>query len=490
MNNSNNYLFYRGERQKATSGKTFQNINPANNQVINEIESASESDLEKVIESAKVGFAVWSKMSGTERGRILKRAVDILRERNHELAKIEVTDTGKPLSEAIEVDVVTGADAIEYFAGIAPSIHGDYYDLGSAFSYTRREPLGIVAGIGAWNYPIQIACWKSAPALATGNVMIFKPAELTPLSAVYLAEIYKEAGLPDGVFNIVQGDAEVGKMLTSHPDIRKVSLTGEVETGKKVMAASASTLKHVTLELGGKSPLIICDDANLDEAVQGAMMANFYTQGEICSNGTRVYVAESVKEKFLKKLIEKTKKMVIGDPTDINTQVGALISKEHLEKVLGYIETGKKEGAKLHLGGNRFQSHKNTECNDGFFVESTIFETDNENARIVKEEIFGPVMTVLPFKTEEEAIEKANNTIYGLAAGVFTNDLQRAHRMVNQLEAGICWINNYNITPVEVPFGPYKQSGFGKENGLATIEAYTQLKTVYVEMNKIDSPYK
>jgi len=490
MPDKKSHLFYDGKRQVSNSKITFPTINPANNKTITTIRQASEGDVEKVINSAKKGFKIWSGMSGTERGRILKKAADILRERNEDLAKIEVTDTGKPLSEAIEVDVLSGADAIEYYAGIAPSIHGDYYDLGGSFSYTRREPLGIVAGIGAWNYPIQIACWKSAPALATGNVMIFKPAELTPLSAVYLAEIYTEAGLPDGVFNVVQGDAEVGKMLTSHPDIRKVSLTGEVGTGKKVMAAAAATLKHVTLELGGKSPLIICEDADLDEAVQGAMMANFYTQGEICSNGTRVYVAESVKDKFIEKLIEKTKKMVIGDPAIKETQLGALISREHLEKVLGYIEIGKKEGAKLHLGGNRFQSFENLELNEGFFVEPTIFETDNENARIVKEEIFGPVMTVLPFKTEEEAVNKANDTIYGLAAGVFTKDIQRAHRMVNQLEAGMCWINNYNINPVEVPFGPYKQSGFGKENGLATIEAYTQLKTVYVEMNKIDSPYR
>ena len=248
-------------------------------------------------------------------------------------------------------------------------------------------------------------------------------------------------------------------------------------------------LKHVTLELGGKSPIIICEDANIDEAVNGALIGNFYTQGELCSNGTRVYVAESIKDKFLEKLIEKTKQLIIGDPTKMETQIGALISQEHFEKVMGYIEIGINEGAKLHCGGKRFQSHKQAELNEGFFVEPTIFEEDNEEARIVKEEIFGPVMTVLTFKTEEEAIKKANDTIYGLAAGVFTNDLQRGHRMVNQLEAGICWINNYNITPVEIPFGPYKQSGFGKENGLATIDAYTQLKTVYVEMDKIDSPY-
>ncbi len=482
-------LFYDGLRQKATSGKTFQNINPATNQIINEIESASVNDVEKAIESAKKGFAVWSKMSGTERGRILKKTADLLRERNKELAEIEVMDTGKPISEAISVDVLSGADAIEYFAGIAPSIRGEHYDLGNSFAFTRREPLGVCAGIGAWNYPIQIACWKSGPALACGNSMVFKPAELSPQSAVLLAEIYKEAGLPDGVFNVVQGEAEVGKMLTHHPDIRKVSLTGEVETGKKVMADAAKSLKHVTLELGGKSPIIICEDANIDEAVNGAMIGNFYTQGEICSNGTRVYVAEAIKDKFLEKLIEKTRKLHIGDPTKMETQIGALISKEHLDKVLTYIEIGKEEGAKIHIGGKRYYSENNPQLNEGYFVEPTIFETENEDARIVKEEIFGPVMTVLTFKTEKEAIEKANNTIYGLAAGVFTNDLQRAHRIAIQLEVGICWINNYNITPVEVPFGPYKQSGFGKENGLATIEAYTQLKTVYVEMDKIDSPY-
>ena len=340
MTKNTGNLFYNGKRQKATSGKTFFNINPATNRLISEIESASANDVESAIESAKEGFAVWSKMSGTERSRILKKAADLLRERNKELAEIEVMDTGKPISEAIEVDILSGADAIEYFAGIAPTIRGEHYDLGNSFAFTRREPLGVCAGIGAWNYPIQIACWKSGPALACGNSMVFKPAELSPLSAVFLAEIYKEAGLPDGVFNVVQGDAEVGKMLTHHPEIRKISLTGEVETGKKIMAAAAGTLKHVTLELGGKSPIIICEDANIDEAVNGAMMGNFYTQGEICSNGTRVYVAESIKDKFLEKLIEKTRRLIIGDPTKMKTQIGALISQEHLEKVLGYIEIG------------------------------------------------------------------------------------------------------------------------------------------------------
>ncbi|MGQ7871433.1 betaine-aldehyde dehydrogenase [Sunxiuqinia sp. sy24] len=485
MNKATN--FHSGQYQKATTGAFFENINPATGKKICNVESSSEDDVNKAIKSAIAGFKIWSKMPATERGRILRRAADLLRARNEEIAKIEVEDVGKPISEAIEVDVMTGADALEYFGGIAPSIHGDHYDLGNTFAFTRREPLGVCAGIGAWNYPIQIACWKSAPALACGNTMVFKPAELTPRSALILAEVLKEAGVPDGVFNVVQGNGEVGQMLTNHPGIQKVSLTGEVETGKKVMAASAATLKHVTLELGGKSPLIICEDADINEAVNGAMMANFYTQGEICSNGTRVYVAEAVKDEFLEKLIAKTQKLVIGNPADMKTQVGALISKEHFEKVAGYIELGKQE-ARLLFGGRRYVSD-DPEIAGGYFMEPTIFETDMEDARIVKEEIFGPVMTVLPFKTEEEAIEKANNTIYGLAAGVFTSNLQRAHRMVNALQAGMCWVNNYNVTPMEVPFGPYKQSGLGRENGLATIEAYTQLKTVYIEMNKVDSPY-
>lgn len=486
MTKENSFLYYDGARRAGTSDAYFDNIDPAKNKVIHTVQSASHKDVEMVVESAAIGFKIWSAMSPTERGRILRRAADILRSRNEEIARIEVEDTGKPISEAISVDIHSGADALEYYGGIAASLHGEHYDLGGSFAYTRREPLGICAGIGAWNYPVQIACWKSAPALACGNSMIFKPAELTPRSAVLLAEIFTEAGLPNGVFNVVQGAAEVGQMLTRHPKIRKISLTGEVGTGKKVMADAAGTLKHITLELGGKSPLIIFEDADLDEAVNGAMMANFYTQGEICSNGTRVYIAESVKEEFLKKLTIKTKQLKLGNPMNMSTQVGALISEQHMKKVLHYIEQGKKE-AKLIIGGEQCTDVEG--CESGYFVSPTIFEAKEESACIVQEEIFGPVMTVLPFTDEKEVVRRANNTVYGLAAGVFTRNMARAHRVVNQLEAGMCWINNYNITPVEIPFGPYKESGLGKENGLATLNAYSQLKTVYVELDKIDSPY-
>ncbi|XFE72715.1 betaine-aldehyde dehydrogenase [Algoriphagus halophilus] len=402
------------------------------------------------------------------------------------MALLESQDSGKPLKEAVAVDVISGADCLEYYAGLAPTLHGEHFELGGDFAYTKREPLGICAGIGAWNYPIQIACWKAAPALACGNVMIFKPAELTPLTAYLLGDIFKEAGMPDGVFNVIQGDGEVGQMMTAHPAVAKVSITGEVGTGKKVMAASAATLKHVTLELGGKSPIIIFEDADIDEAVNGAMLGNFYTQGEICSNGTRVFVQEAIHEKFIAKLVGKAKQLKVGKPSDPETQIGALINKTHFEKVMGYIDLGKKQGADLIFGGKQIIVPG---CEGGYFIEPTIFESKVDDCQIVQEEIFGPVMTILTFKEESEVLQRANDTEFGLAAGVYTNDLRRAHRMVAGLQAGMCWINSYNINPVEIPFGGYKQSGIGRENGLAAIEHYSQLKTVYVAMKDLGNSF-
>lgn len=468
------------------TGTSFQNFNPATGEFINEVSTASHEDFEKAVSSAKKALVSWSAMAPTERGRILHRASVILRERNDELAALEVMDSGKPIREAISVDVISGADCLEYYGGLAASLHGDHFQLGGDFAYTRREPLGICAGIGAWNYPIQIACWKAAPALACGNVMIFKPAELTPITAYKVAEIFAEAGIPEGVFNVVQGNAEVGKMMTAHPEIAKVSITGEVNTGKKVMEASAATLKHVTLELGGKSPILVFDDADLEEAVYGAMLGNFYTQGEICSNGTRVFVHEKIRNAFVDLLLEKTRQLKVGDPAHPETQVGALISEEHFQKVMGYIKLGKEQGADLLFGGKRINVPG---CEKAFFVEPTVFASPSDQLSIVEEEIFGPVMSLLTFSDEAEVVERANKTPYGLAAGVYTNDLQRGHRVVSQLQAGMCWINSFNINPVEIPFGGYKHSGIGRENGLAAIEHYTQLKTVYVAMNKMGNPF-
>lgn len=480
-------LYFDGRPQTATSGETFVTRNPATGGVLAEVQQASQADVDNAVASAQRGQALWASMSGVERSRVLLRAVELLRERNEELAKLEVLDTGKPLQEALYVDIQTGADVIEYYAGLAAKIQGEHQDLGNGnFYFTRREPLGVCAGIGAWNYPIQIACWKSAPALAAGNAMVFKPSEETPLTAMKLAEIYSEAGLPDGVFNVVQGDARVGQALTAHPDIAKVSFTGESGTGKRVMADSASNLKQVTMELGGKSPLVIFDDTPVDNAVSAAMLANFYTQGEVCTHGTRVFVQDALYDAFCEQLAQRTEALIVGDPMDMQTQIGALISPQHMEKVLSYIESGKNSGARLLVGGERDINGNNA---DGAFVQPTVFVDCEDHMAHVREEIFGPVMSVLRFSDEAEVIRRANDTPYGLAAGVFTKDFSRAHRVINQLQAGICWINSWGASPAEMPVGGYKESGIGRENGIESLYHYTQTKSIFVELGDIESPY-
>lgn len=479
--------YVHGQYLSNDTGETFEVVNPATGKVNYLVETADASIQKAAIESAKSGFDTWSKMTAMERSRILLKAVALLREKNDELAAIEVQDTGKPWQEASVVDVVTGADSIEFFAGLAPSIEGNQQTVGDDFYYTRREPLGICAGIGAWNYPLQIACWKSAPALACGNVMIFKPSEETPLGAIKLAEILTQAGVPDGVFNVVQGDGRVGAWLTTHDDIAKVSFTGEVGTGKKVMAAAAGSLKEVTMELGGKSPLIIFNDADIDNAVSAAMLGNFYTQGEVCTNGTRVFVQHDIYPQFIEKLLQRTRdNIVCGDPMDPETNFGALISKAHRDKVLSYIEIGKKEGAELLIGGHALKPENSP---NGYFVAPTIFGNCTDKMTLSQEEIFGPVMSVMTFTDEDEVIRRANDTRLGLAAGVFTQDITRAHRVIHQMQAGICWINAYGASPAEMPVGGYKMSGIGRENGSETLKAYTQIKAVYVGMQPLESPF-
>jgi betaine-aldehyde dehydrogenase len=467
------------------AGERFASINPATGEVLGHVTAAGAAQVNAAVRAAQKAQEGWGAMTGTERARVLRRAADILRSRNQELAELETRDTGKPIQETRVVDVSSGADCFEYFAGLAQSLSGEHIDLGTqAFGYTRREPLGVVAGIGAWNYPLQIACWKAAPALACGNAMIFKPAELTPFTAVKLQEILLEAGVPPGVFQVVQGFAETGRLLTRHPDIRKVSLTGEVGTGKAVMRDAAQSLKSVTLELGGKSPLIVFGDAKLDNAVAGALLANFYSSGQVCSNGTRVFVHRSIKAAFLERLVKRVGAMRIGDPMNPETQVGALISEQHMHKVLSYIDRGRAEGASVLTGGMRVTTGGLAK---GYFVAPTVFDNCRDDMTIVREEIFGPVMSVLEFEDEQEVIARANATEFGLAAGVFTNDLTRAHRVIARLQAGTCWINQYNVTPIELPFGGVKLSGLGRENGRAAIEHYTQLKSVYVAMGDVDA---
>jgi betaine-aldehyde dehydrogenase len=474
-------------QQRARDSGVIVSINPATGAELARLPTAGAAEVDAAVARAIEAQRAWGARTGAERGRVLRRAADLLRAHNERLAVLETRDTGKPIQETRVVDVASGADCFEYYAGMAAGIAGEYLDLGrDAFGYTRREPLGVVAGIGAWNYPLQIACWKSAPALACGNAMIFKPAELTPLTAVELESLLLEAGLPPGLFQVVQGYADTGRLLTRHPQIRKVSLTGEVGTGKAVMADAASTLKAVTLELGGKSPLIIFDDADLENAVSGAMLGNFYSAGEVCSNGTRVFVQRKLRARFLERLQQRVQAMRIGDPMRDDTQVGSLISAEHLEKVLGYIARGRAEGARVLVGGHRVVDG---DLASGNFVAPTVFIDCHDDMAVAREEIFGPVMSVLTFDEEEEVISRANATPYGLAAGVFTRDLTRGHRVIARLEAGTCWINHYNVTPIELPFGGVKLSGLGRENGRAAIEHYTQLKSVYVAMSDVASPY-
>lgn len=482
--------FIDGTLTRNADRESWINYNPANNNALGEVYQANDEDIEAAVNSSEKAFHIWKNKTGAERGRVLLKTADILRSKLEKIALLETQDVGKPISESLAVDVSSAADALEYFGGMAAGIHGEFFDLKNAFGYTRAEPLGVCAGIGAWNYPIQIAAWKAAPALACGNAMIFKPSELTPATASELAQAFMEAGAPPGLFNVVQGDGRVGKMLVEHPRIAKISLTGSVATGKKIFAGAAAQLKKVTLELGGKSPLIIFEDADIHNAVSAAMLANFYTQGEVCSNGTRVFVQRKIFDSFLMQLKERTEKIRLGDPADPDTQMGALVSKPHMEKVMQFIESGKSSGATLLTGG--FQPEKDfkgRKISSGNFLAPAIFTDCNDAMEICQEEIFGPVLSILAFDSEEEVIERANNTAYGLSAGVFTNDIKRGHRVIHQLQAGTCWINNYNITPIELPFGGYKQSGLGRENSLAAIQHYTQLKSVYVELGNVESPY-
>ncbi len=475
--------FINGEYVEDSNGAPIDVIYPATGAIIARVYSATPDIIERAVQSGLNAQKAWARLSGTERGRVLQRAAAIMRERNRELSILETYDTGKPMSETLYVDATSGADALEYFGGLAGSITGEHIPLAEGnWAYTRREALGLCVGIGAWNYPTQIACWKGAPALACGNAMIFKPSETTPLCALKVAEILIEAGLPAGLYNVIQGMGDVGASLVSDPRVDKVSLTGSVPTGRKVYAAAASQMKHVTMELGGKSPLVIFDDADLENSVSGAILANFYSTGQVCSNGTRVFVQSGILDNFLKRLTERLELAVIGDPQDERTNFGPMVSERQLDIVLSYIKKGKAEGARLITGGNRIPS-------DGYYVQPTVFADVTDDMSIAREEVFGPLMSVLSFENEEEVVGRANATEFGLAAGVFTADLSRAHRMVDALDAGTCFINSYNDAPVEVPFGGVKMSGVGRENSKAAILHYSQLKSVFVRMGDMESPF-
>ena len=452
---------------------------PATGEVIARIEPADQTILDQAVEVAAAAQREWGARSGSDRAAILQKAADGLRTQNDALSRLEVRDVGKSFAEAVSADVPSGADAMAFFASMAMTEAGDMHRYADAIAYCERVPLGVCAGIGAWNYPVQIACWKAAPALAAGNAFILKPSELTPLTAHLVAEILADAGLPDGLFQILHGDYQMGRAICAHPGIAKISLTGGVETGRLIMAQSAETLKKVTLELGGKSPLIVFADADFDLAVETALAANFYTAGEVCSNATRVYVEEAIAADFEAALIEGARALRVGDPMADDVQMGALISEPHLNKVLDYIAIGTAEGAKVATGGKRLHPQG---FESGYFMEPTILTQCRDDMRVVREEIFGPVMSVLTFSDEQEAITRANATQFGLGAGLITRDLTRAHRVAGQLESGNVWVNTYNLLPPGLPFGGIKQSGFGRENSAYSLDAYSEIKTTYIQL--------
>ncbi|GIT90003.1 NAD/NADP-dependent betaine aldehyde dehydrogenase [Jannaschia pagri] len=474
--------FVDGAYLEDTAGHPIPVVYPATGKVIATVHGATPHVVETALASAQRAQADWAATDPTERGRVLRRAADLIRARNRDLSVLETLDTGKPLQETLVADATSGADALEYFGGLAVDTTGTSMQFGGDWAYTIRRPLGVCVGIGAWNYPTQIACWKGAPALATGNAMVFKPSETTPLCALKVAEILVEAGLPAGLFNVIQGQGDVGAALTTDPRVAKVSLTGSVSTGRKVYAAAAAEMKQVTMELGGKSPLIVFDDADLDSAVSGAINANFYSSGQVCSNGTRVFVQSGLRDAFLARLVERVQAATLGDPMDETTDFGPMTTEAQMEIVLAHLDRARAEGATVLTGGERLER-------DGYWIAPTVLTDLTDDMACVREEIFGPVMSVLTFEDEAEVIARANETVFGLSAGLFTADITRAHRVVAQLKAGTCWINQYNLTPPGMPFGGSKQSGIGRENARVAMDHFTEVQTVYVGMSPVEAAY-
>ncbi|MEN0042053.1 MAG: betaine-aldehyde dehydrogenase [Pseudomonadota bacterium] len=479
--------FISGAYVEDQAGEAFASLHPATGEPVAHIHAATDAIIDHAISAAQAAQPAWAALSGAERGRILIGAAQIMRERNDAIARIETLDTGKAIQETLYVDAVSAADNLEYFGNLVSTLTNEQIPVDdTAFAYTLREPLGIVAAVGAWNYPIQTATWKAAPALAMGNAIIYKPSEETPLTALKLAECLRDAGAPDGIIAVVQGKGDVGAKLLGRPEVAKVSLTGSVATGKRIMASASDSLKKVSLELGGKSPLLIFDDAHLENAVSGAIMANFYSTGQVCSNGTRVFVQKGIRDAFTERLVERTRAISIGDPLDPDVQMGPMISKRQLHIVNGYIEKGKAEGATMLCGG---EVPKVQGFEGGNWIAPVVFSGVTDDMTIAREEIFGPVLSLLDFDDEADVLARANDTIFGLAAGIFTADIGRAHRVVRQLQAGTTYINNFNLTPVGVPFGGYKMSGIGRENAHHAIDSYSQIKSVYVELGDVDAPY-
>ena len=474
--------FVDGAPLEDEAGAPIPVLYPATGEEIARVRAATPAVVEAALAAAARAQPLWAATDPAERGRVLLRAAELMRDRNRELSELETLDTGKPLQETLVADAASGADALAYFGGLAADLRGETMRFGGDWAYTLRRPLGVCVGIGAWNYPTQIACWKAAPALAAGCAMVFKPSEATPLGALEVAAILHEAGLPPGAFSVVQGAGDVGAALCADDRVAKVSLTGSVPTGRRVYAAAAAGLKPVTLELGGKSPLIVWDDAELDDAVSGAINANFYSSGQVCSNGTRVFVHRDVADDFAARLAARVARARPGDPLDERTDFGPMTTERQMEAVLGHLARARAEGATVAVGGGRMDR-------PGWWIEPTVLTGLRDDMACVREEIFGPVLSLLTFGDEAEVVARANATPFGLAAGVFTRDLARAHRVAAAMAAGTVWINQYNLTPAGMPFGGAKLSGFGRENARAALDHYTEVQTVYVGMGPVEAAY-
>jgi len=475
-------LFIDGEWRDG-AGPPLDVVNPATEEVIASIASAERSDVDAAVTAARAALdGPWARLSARERGRLVWALGEKLMQQADEIARLETLHNGKPIFESRQIEVPAAAECLQYYAGWADKLHGETVPVkGNFLTYTLREPVGVVAAIVPWNFPLLLTSWKVAPALACGNTVIIKPASQTPLTALALAEIAQEAGIPAGVINVVTGPgSKVGQMLVEHLGIDKIAFTGDTSTGKQIMRGSADTLKHITLELGGKSPNIVFPDADLDAAVRGATTGIFYGKGEVCAAGSRLLVDKSIGQEFVEKVAARARKMLPGDPLDPKTRLGAISSKRQLENDLRYIEIAKKEGATLVAGGSR----ADIGTGKGYFLQPTVFAGVTPEMTIAREEIFGPVLAAIEFADVDEAIARANDSTFGLAAAVWTKDIKKAHYVARKLQAGTVWINTYNIYDTAAPFGGYKQSGFGREMSVHALQHYTQVKSVWVDLNQ------